>query len=160
VSWLETLLPEMLRNIPAPQFSPTLIFDFDHVRAAVAMVEDVIERNRVETFDTAAASAHAAAQDPTHDWITHPVMAPMAAAMWNAEMTFPLILRRSIMIAICSHVEHILRRWCELLHDEWSLPHDLDAFPKKPKWESDVHSLPSVSSRRSKAHAGRLRAMD
>ena len=69
MSWLETLVPEMLRNLPARQFSPTLIFGFDHVRAAVAMVEEAIQRNKVETFDTATASAHAAAQDPTHDWI-------------------------------------------------------------------------------------------
>ena len=64
-------------------------------------------------------------------------MAPMGAAMWNAEMTFPIILRRSIMIAISSHVEHVLRRWCELLHGEWSLPRKLG---KPSNGQSDLQN--------------------
>jgi hypothetical protein len=65
-----------------------------------------------------------AAADPRHDFIRDPVLAPMAAMMWNAEMTFPLILRRSVFIAICAYVEHLLRRWCAFLHVQWKLAED------------------------------------
>ncbi len=69
----------------------------------------------------------------------NPVFGPAGLALWEAEMTFPLILRRSLFIAICSHVEHVLRRWCHMLRGEWELARDLKAFPRTPPRESNLH---------------------
>jgi hypothetical protein len=139
MTWLEKLVPEMLANLPRPVFAPHLIFGFDHVQKAIVMIEGAIDLQRGEAIAAVASASIAAAQDPHHNWVKNPVIAPAAVALRNAEMTFPLILRRSLFIAICSHVEYALRRWCEMLHQEWSLPRDLDHFTKTPPREADLH---------------------
>jgi hypothetical protein len=120
-------------------FSPTLIFNFDHVRAAVAMIEGAIEKERAElrVATSAARRATRAVQDPNHSFLEDPVMAPLAVAIFDSALTFPMILRRAMLIAIASHVEHVLRRWCAWLHEEWRIQRT-----EKELWqkgESDVH---------------------
>lgn len=132
---------EMLRNLPKPRFSPSLVFDFDHVRAAIALVEAAIEASREETERVGREALAKAAADPSHNFLKRPVFAPMGAAMWNVEMTFPLILRRSVFIAICSHVEHVLRRWCDFLHGEWKLPKDAKTYESENKGKRSAHTL-------------------
>ena len=119
--WLTVGLREMLARLPRPQFAPSLIFDFEHVQRAIAIVEGAITQEQARTQLEHQQAAAKAAQDPFHNYIENPVFAPMAASLWNAEMTFPMILRRSLLIAVSSHVEHALRSWCRLLHDEWNL---------------------------------------
>lgn len=109
----------------------SLVFDFDDVRKAVAMVEDAIERTKAETSAAHMAAATAAAADPFHDFSERPIFAPMMVAMWKTETTFPMILRRSLLIAIYSHVEHILKQWCDGLQNDWSLPRSFKSFEKK-----------------------------
>lgn len=55
---------------------------------------------------------------------------PTGPACRSAEITLPAILRRSLLIAIYSHVEHVLQRWCDGLHKEWSLARDFAAFKR------------------------------
>lgn len=44
-----------------------------------------------------------------------------------------------------AHVEHVLGRWCDLLHTEWKLSEDPKAFVKKSKkkhkWETTARAL-------------------
>jgi hypothetical protein len=109
----------------------SLVFNFDDVRKAVAMVEDAIARTKAETSAEHMKAAMAAAADPFHEISERPIFAPMMVAMWKTETTFPMILRRSLLIAIYSHVEHILKQWCNGLQDEWSLPGAFKSFQKK-----------------------------
>lgn len=138
VSWLDKLSKEMIARLPPRPFAPPVTFDFEDVRRAIELVEATIERNKTETAEASRAAAMKAAMDPSHSFIEKPVFAPMAAAFWEAEMTFPLILRRSLLIAISAHTEHVLRCWCRWLEAEWSLPRGVTEF-KKERRESDLH---------------------
>jgi hypothetical protein len=138
MSWLKTLTDEMLKRLPQRQFSPVLIFGFDDVSAAIEIVEKAIAESSAATEALSTAQAKKAAADPSHSYIENPVFAPMAAEFWKAEMTFPIILRRSLFIAICSHVEHVLRQWCDFLDAEWTLKQPFGSFKKRGN-ESDLH---------------------
>jgi hypothetical protein len=140
-SWLDEMTEEMARSLPKPRFCPNLIFDFDHVRAAIALVETGIEGLRQETQRTHHKALVNAAADPRHRFVKQPVFGPMAADMWNVDMTFPLILRRSVFIAICSHLEHVLRRWGDFLHGEWKLAQDVKTYEATGKGKRTVHTL-------------------
>jgi len=118
-----------------------LVYDFDHVRVAIELAEGAIEAARVETERAARDAIAEAASDPNRSFVKKPALAPIAAAMWNVEMTFPLILRRSLFIAICSHVEHVLRRWCAFLHAEWKLPEDPKTYEEQNKGKRSAHTL-------------------
>ena len=137
-SALEQIVGDMIANLPKPVFAPSLLFDFDDVREAIAMIEEAIVKKQEKTQIERREAATKAAQDPFHSYVKNPIFAPMAEALWKAALTFPLILRRAMLISICSHVEHVLKQWCELLHGAWSLPRPLRAFPKTD-WESDLH---------------------
>jgi hypothetical protein len=139
MSWIDRLVKEKLATLKPPSFAPNLIFGFDDVRRVIQLVEAAIDTNKVSTQEAGQDSLRRAAADPSHNWVDRPVFAPMADSMWEAEMTFPLILRRALFIAICAHVEHVLRQWCELLHDEWSLASELRSFSRTPAREADVH---------------------
>ncbi len=137
-SWLDKLVAERLADLPKPidVFRPSAAFNFDDVRQAVAMVERAIEQQKKETKISADHAMKAAAADPFHSFTKNPVFAPMAVAFWRVETTFPLILRRSLLVAVYSHVEHVLHQWCVGLHAEWSLPMTYRKFrdkqPKRP----------------------------
>jgi hypothetical protein len=45
----------------------------------------------------------------------------MSAGLWNVHWTFPMILRRSLFVAVCSHTEHVLRRWSHHLRERWAI---------------------------------------
>jgi hypothetical protein len=132
--WLTVGMREMLARLPRPQFAPSLIFDFDHVQRSISIVESAITDEQARTQTEHLKTAARAAQNPFHSYIENPVFAPMAASLWNAEMTLPMILRRSLLIAVSSHVEHVLRRWSTLLHDEWHLA----KIEKKPQGRPDL----------------------
>jgi hypothetical protein len=40
------------------------------------------------------------------------------------------ILRGALLISIASHVEQVLRLWCDLLHGEWALPRKVGRAPR------------------------------
>jgi hypothetical protein len=109
--------------LPEPPFSPGLIFHFDHVKAAIAMVEDAImAAQRKQRADTSSQRrAMQAASDPNHSFLEAAVMAPSVDAIWDSALTFPQILRRSLFIAVASHTEHVLHVWCEWLRKKWLL---------------------------------------
>lgn len=138
VSWLDKLSKGLIARLPPQPFAPPVTFDFEHVRRAIELVEAAIERNKTQTTEASRAAAMKAAMDPSHSFIEKPVFAPMAAAFWEAEMTFPLILRRSILIAISAHTEHALRCWCRWLEAEWLLPRGLDSLSPQGR-ESVLH---------------------
>jgi hypothetical protein len=103
------------------------------VEAAIAIVEDAVKASKVEVDEARQTALAKAVTDPNHSFTRQPVFAPMAAATWDVEMTFPLILRRSLFIAVCSHIEHVLHRWCDFLRAEWNLVLEPKAFAKKSK---------------------------
>lgn len=139
MSWLEALTKEMLAKMPARPFAPSLIFGFEQVQRAIEVIECASKAEQDGARAAASEAVREATRDPSRSFIDKPLFAPMGQAAWYAEMTLPLILRRSLFIAICSHVEHVLRRWCHLLHEEWSLTRNLQTFPKAPPRESDLH---------------------
>src|SRR6266516_2332651 len=130
-SWLEKLVLEKLRMMPPSSPSPALTFDFDQVRKAIAMIEGAIEREQVAATERGNTSVAKAAADPSHSYLNEPVFAPMVSHLWEADMTFPLILRRAMLIAISSHVEHSLRQWCLWLEDRWKSGQKLNSFKKE-----------------------------
>jgi hypothetical protein len=147
VTWLDTITKEMLANLPQRAFAPSLIFDFDHVREAVAMAEAAIIRKQDATQTERREIATKAAQNPFHSYVKDLVFTPMGEALYHSALTFPLILRRALLIAICSHIEHALKQWCAMLHATWQLPMktrtkpgkaSADEFPKR-QHESDLH---------------------
>lgn len=137
MSWLGELLNQKLAELPAPVLRPSAAYGFDDVRRAIDLIEKGVEENRAATLTRRHEEVLAAAADPTRSFVKEGIFTGMALNALYSEMTFPMILRRSLLIAICSHVEHVLRRWCGLLQDAWSLP----AFEPKKKQggESDLH---------------------
>lgn len=121
MNWLSTLIQEKLKRLRSRMTMPNLAFGFDDVRRAIDLVERGVEEHRREATTAGHRALHAAIANPNHSFMENPVFAPMASEMWYAEQTFPMILRRSLFIAICSHVEHVLKRWCKLLEQTWSL---------------------------------------
>jgi len=81
-TWLDEMSDDIVRSLPKPRFSPNLVFDFDHVRAAIALVEAAIEASREETERVGREALAKAVADPTHSFIKEPVFAPLGAAMW------------------------------------------------------------------------------
>ncbi len=138
MSWLNDATKRILEKQPPEPFAPNLIFGFDEVHQVIQIAETAIDANIEESRKVGSEAVMRAAANPMHSFVEEPVFTPMAAGLWDAEMTFPVILRRALFIAICSHVEHVLRRWCRLLHATWSLKQDLKALKKNPK-ESDLH---------------------
>ena len=132
------MMSEVIRKLPPRSDSPNLLFDFDDVLASVRMVEHAIEEQASKVEQQGAESVAKAAADPNRSFIDNPMFTPMASAMWDAEMTFPLILRRSLLIAVSAHVEHVLRRWCNWVHVRWSLTKEIRSFPKERN-ESTIH---------------------
>jgi len=139
MTWLDKVTNEMLANGPERTFAPSLLFDFDHVREAIAMTEEAIIHKQEKTQAERREVAMKAAQDPFHSYAKDPVSAPMAVALWDSALTFPVVLRRAMLIAICSHVEHVLKEWCGLLHDTRKLARTVAAFPKESDRESTLH---------------------
>src|SRR4051794_22898595 len=102
-TYLDDLVDERLRRFSFKrQFSPIVIFDFDHVRAAIASVETAIKAAQKETDEASGAAVVEAAADPDRDFMEKPLLAPIFIEWWGVNMTFPLILRRSMFIAVCS----------------------------------------------------------
>ena len=120
-SAVSVLLREMIAKLPPPSFSPVLTFDFEHVRQAVSMVEAAIEASQAEARQVVSEETAKRIASPGRSFITEPHFPAMGAMLLDVDLTFPLILRRSLLIAVCSHVEHVLKQWCEFLHDEWKL---------------------------------------
>jgi len=137
VSWLAELLKDELAKFPTPLLRPSAAFGFDDVRRAIDLIEKGVDENKATTETRGNEEALAVAADPTRSFLNEGIFTSMALDALYSEMTFPMILRRSLLIAICSHVEHVLRRWCGLLEDAWGLP----AFEpkKKQQGESDLH---------------------
>jgi hypothetical protein len=156
--WLDQLSEQWRRQLPKAPRSPDQLYDFEHVREAIAIVEKAIEHSRLEAEKAGGQSIEQAVANPYHSYIENPVFARLAVAMWRTEMTFPLILRRALFIAICSHTEHVLKRWCRFLHAEWKLQPSFDAFARTNKGQrkSTVHLLVLYLGRRGKAQARRL----
>jgi len=129
-SWLDAITKRMLAKLPKrpKEFYPPVLFNFEHLREAIRIVEEAVVRTQADSKAKADATLAAAVKDPFHSFIDNPVFAPMAVAWWETEITLPAILRRSLMIAIYSHVEHVLRQWCDGLHREWALTRDFAAF--------------------------------
>lgn len=132
-SALDVLLEEHLASLPRPRFSPSLTFDFDSVRAVIGLMEAAVEELKAQTAAAHEERLHRAASSPSTNFLKEGIFARMGSEMWATEMTFPLILRRSLFIAISSHVEHVLRRWCAWLHSEWGLRRNLETFRKETK---------------------------
>ena len=149
MNWLEAMRPQMEAKIAAmlaqKEFSPDLVFDFVHVQAAIKIVEAAISETQALAQDAAttraleapAKAAAAMATGKPFNFIEEGIFTGNAGILGNAYLTFPRILRGSLFIAICSHVEHVLRQWCRWLHREWSLPKPLG---KKAKHESDLQN--------------------
>jgi len=131
-SWLDAITKKMLAKLPKrpKEFYPSVLFNFEQLREAIRIVEEGVARTKTDSKTKADATLAAAVKDPFHSFIDNPVFAPMAVAWWETEITLPAILRRSLLIAIYSHVEHVLRQWCDGLHKEWSLTRDLAVFKR------------------------------
>jgi hypothetical protein len=137
-TWMDKVLEEHLANSPVPPdiFQPEVAFNFDHVRQVVAMIEGAIEHSKAELQAASKKILDAAVQasaNDSHFFTKNRIFSNLGVGYWDVEMTFPLILRRSLLVAIYSHTEHILRQWCLGLHVEWKLPNSFNSFKKKQK---------------------------
>ena len=149
MSWLDAFRPQMEAKVKAllaqRSFSPDLAFDFEHVKAAVEIVEAALnetqgvaqEAGQARAFDAVARAGAAAAAGKPFSFIDEGIFTGNATILGNAFLTFPRILRGSLFIAICSHTEHVLRAWCRWLHEVWSLAKPLG---EKSKHESDLQN--------------------
>ncbi|MCC7536613.1 MAG: hypothetical protein IT379_10390 [Deltaproteobacteria bacterium] len=129
-SWLEAMMPEILASLPPPVFAPAIVHSFGEVRTVIAMIESSVEQKQVEVEAEQRETLARAAADPNHSWLKSRTFSSVMATEWDVRFTFPLILRRSLMIAISSHTEHALERWCAWLHGNWSLQTTPKAFKK------------------------------
>lgn len=131
MSWLDTLTKEMIARLPPPAFAPSLTFNFEQVSRAIAIVEDGIARYAEAVTEANNAAVEEAMRKPLErDFIKEPLFGPMMLNLLEAGMTFPIILRRSLLISIYSHAEHALRSWCEFLKEEWSLERRTDKLDR------------------------------
>lgn len=115
-------------------FEPYLLLDLEHIRAVIAFAEEAIAREQRRTQD-AIDAARPRIQDVALAALEGDPRLP--EGLFNSGLTFPTILRRSLMIAICSHTEHTLREWCGFLHSEWRLSRTLRETPKTFR-QSDI----------------------
>jgi hypothetical protein len=169
--WLDEITGQMTAKISPRPFAPSLVFGFEDVRKVLSTNEAVIESKA-----GGRQSDQRGSTDPLAQLRGRAGAAPMAVAFWETEITFPI--RRDPLIAVCSHIEHVLCRWCEWLHGEWFLPRSVQDFLKSFKNESSLHryvrylrdeaglGVAAHTSRRVEAvdgaahhpsHAGRLR---
>ncbi len=133
MNWLEAMRPQMEAKIAADfaqrAFSPDLIFDFDHVQAAIKIVEAAISEAQAAAQDAGTTraleapskAAAAMAAGKPFSFIEEGIFTGNASILWTVSETFPRILRGALFIAICSHVEHVLRQWCRWLRGEWGI---------------------------------------
>jgi hypothetical protein len=131
-SWLDAITKRILAKLPKrpKEFYPQVLFNFEHLREAIHIIEEAVVRTRADSKTESDARLAAAMKNPFHSFIDDPVFAPMAVEWWKTEITLPAILRRSLLIAIYSHVEHVLRQWCDGLHKEWELTRDFTTFKR------------------------------
>src|SRR5580698_810010 len=134
MNWLDAMWPQVEAKLKAAfgqrAFAPDLVFDFEHVQGAIEIVEAAIadtqkaaEASLAERArDAVVRAGQALASRKPFSFIEEGVFSGMAAPLTNIHLTFPMILRRSLFIAVCSHVEHVLRQWCRWLEREWKLP--------------------------------------
>jgi hypothetical protein len=115
--------------------APDTLFDFDHVHTTTQVVEAAIASERRKT-DELIRSARPRIDDLALAALEGDPRLPHERT-FNSGLAFPTILRRSLMIAICSHTEHVLRRWCSLLQAEWALPKP----GKRQPGQSDIEHL-------------------
>lgn len=112
MSWLEEMTSQIMSNLPKDRFIDWS-FGYGDIERVVALVENAITSNVAETAEKSRSAALKAAADPSHDYIKNPIFAVSGAEFWKAEMTFPRVLRASLMVAIYSHMEYLLLSWCE-----------------------------------------------
>lgn len=136
MTWLDDLVKRHIDRIPkAPKvFVPAAAFNFNDVRAVVAIGEQAI--STVQSEEAAAAQARVrdavqSAASPDFSFVEQGVFSNMALAFWKTEMTFPQVLRRAMLVATYSHVEHVLRRWCDGLEREWNLTEGMPPFRRR-----------------------------
>lgn len=142
-SWLDTMLEseavqkklaEVKKSLDRGN-SPDLIFDFDHVMGAIGIVEAAITETQGAVHDWSTKRAMAAAANPQTNFIEEGIFTGMAAPMWNAHWTLPMILRRSLFLTVSTHTEHVLRQWCRSLQERWSIQQPLG---RKPRDKTDL----------------------
>jgi hypothetical protein len=143
MSWLDEMAPEMEAQIKAKlaeseahaKFGPDVMFDFGHVQAAVNIVEAAIAETQSAAQKAVAESVFASfPMDPNRNrW----AFSESSGAMYAAHLTFPWILRTSMLVSICSHIEHVLKEWCRWLHREQLV---VTPLGKKAKDDSDLQN--------------------
>jgi len=129
MSWLDAILGDMLKNLPPDAFSDRS-GGLDDVARVIALLEKAIEENAGATTEAHRAVLSKAAADPFHSFVENPVFAPAGVEQWKAEMTFPRILRSSLLIAIYSHTEYLLLSWCESISKDPSIPQKFGKFKR------------------------------
>jgi hypothetical protein len=120
MSWLDEILGEMVKDLPADAFTDWS-FGFADMQRVVSLVEKAVERNALETAEAGRAAALKAAADPSHSFMKNPILAPMGLELGKASMTFPRILRSAMLIAIYSQTEFLLLSWCESMSEDPAL---------------------------------------
>lgn len=139
MSWMKELLNEA-RTAAARETAerppmPTAIFDFEDVAEAIRVVEDGIARRAELAREKGEQRILDAAKDLTTSFLEARPFSIMAAELWQTGVVLPVILRRSLLVAILSHVEFVLKRWCVGLRGHWQL----GRAPKKPSNENASH---------------------
>jgi hypothetical protein len=136
---LDEYTRRIIESMPKRPISPMLIFGFEDIADVIRLVESAITSHSAETEAQANEMVTQSAQGAFEgDFLSRGIFRSIAASYARSESIFPMILRRSVLIAIASHVEHVLRQWCPMLQTRLSLGRTLDDF-QKHNHEADVH---------------------
>lgn len=136
MTWLDAAMGEMLKNIP-DDVRVDRTFGFGDIRQVIVLAEKAIEQKSAAVREAFEARLAKALADPTHSFIRNPVFAPAGVETFKADLTFPWILRSSLLIAVYSRTEYLLLSWCESVSEEPGLSRRLRRT--KATGESDPH---------------------
>lgn len=140
MTWLDAIVGDMLKNLPPDAFSDRS-GGLDDVVRVIALLEKAIEENARATSDARDAALAKALADPFHSFARNPIFAPAGVEQRKAEMTFPRIMRSSLLIAIYSHTEYLLLSWCESISKDPAVTQKFGAFKRNADESYPHHYL-------------------
>jgi hypothetical protein len=107
-------LEEILGDGPP---SPSVLFDFEDVLEATKLVESAIEAKGAKEAAEHMAHAREIASNPMRSFLEELPFTKYAQKSWRTNFALPTIGRGSLLVAITSHLEGVLRLWCDALRE-------------------------------------------
>lgn len=117
---------------------PATLFDFEDVLQAAALVEGAVQRHSEAKRAEGEERYRGMAADPSRSFLKELPFTKMALDSWKTDFVFPAILRGSLLVAVCSHTEGVLKLWCRGLEENWKL---VSGWKKRPNERASDASL-------------------